>query len=307
MREYMKNKNEYMEDGRRYIEEIRECRCNEKKENAYLLTCKILERGKKEYTYSFEEEAYLLKGSYFGTKGFWLSDKAKTQVQRAIADFENKIGKAKNGIWIKVDIVPSVMTLYYDFYLKGRFHFLLEYLDEEHKKIIRYREGATLQEMISEITRCMIDQDICAIIRQSDKDTINRNPLYISAVESGNEPLRLLLKLYYRIANEKECDMLSALFGTRVLPSLEEEYDQTYVVDADTIQSAILVRSGYDIRHKPYFAMRGFTHTKWQLNPHTKLGVDAAPNDAETISFQEYLELFEDDHELRKESAKNEK
>ena len=77
---------------------------------------------------------------------------------------------------------------------------------------------------------------------------------------------------------------------------------ETYVVDAGTVQSAILERSGYHISHRPYFSMWNATRSKWELNPYTKTGVDAAPKDAETISFQEYLELFEDDHELRKES-----
>ena len=72
---------------------------------------------------------------------------------------------------------------------------------------------------------------------------------------------------------------------------------ETYVVDAGTIQSAILEQSGYRIIHRPFFSMWNATHSKWELNPYTKTGVDAAPKDAETISFQEYLELFKDDHE----------
>ena len=38
--------------------------------------------------------------------------------------------------------------------------------------------------------------------------------------------------------------------------------------------------------------MNGSTHEAYSLNPHTKSGVDAAPDEAETISFEEYLELF---------------
>ena len=74
-----------------------------------------------------------------------------------------------------------------------------------------------------------------------------------------------------------------------------------------SIQSAILNRSGYRISHRPFFSMRYATRSKWELNPHAKTGVDAAPNDAETISFQEYLKLFEDDHESRKENTENER
>ncbi len=102
-------------------------------------------------------------------------------------------------------------------------------------------------------------------------------------------------------------DMRNKELEERVLQSLPEEYDRTYVVDADTIQSAILNRSGYRISHRPFFSMRYATRSKWELNPHAKTGVDAAPNAAETISFQEYLKLFEDDHESRKENTENER
>lgn len=87
----------------------------------------------------------------------------------------------------------------------------------------------------------------------------------------------------------------------------ENMENKTYAVDADTIQNSILDRSGYHISHRPFFSMWNSTHSKWELNPHTKVAVDAAPKDAETISFQEYLKLFEDDHGSRKESMEDER
>lgn len=79
----------------------------------------------------------------------------------------------------------------------------------------------------------------------------------------------------------------------KTLQTLLKEYDKYYVVDASTVKSAILRRSGYKILHRPYFAMKNSTHEKWQLNPHTKLGIDAAEIDAKAMPFKEFLKMFE--------------
>ena len=79
----------------------------------------------------------------------------------------------------------------------------------------------------------------------------------------------------------------------KTLPQLSKEHDKYYVVDASTVKFAVLRRSGYKILHRPYFAMRNSTHEKWQLNPHTKTGIDAAEIDTKAIPFKEFLRLFE--------------
>ena len=83
-------------------------------------------------------------------------------------------------------------------------------------------------------------------------------------------------------------------FRRRVLPELPEEYNKDYIVSCRDIKVGLLRRSGYVIRHRPYFAMSNSTHAAWQLNPCTKRGIDAAPDDQTPISFKEYLKMFED-------------
>ena len=97
------------------------------------------------------------------------------------------------------------------------------------------------------------------------------------------------------MASKKERSRFSKIFGFRKLPKMPEEFNKAYVVDSDTISVSLLRRSGYTIFHRPYFAMWNSTHGKWQLNPHLKRGVDAAPIDDSAISFNEYLDLFESD------------
>lgn len=77
-----------------------------------------------------------------------------------------------------------------------------------------------------------------------------------------------------------------------ILPTLSEEYDKPYYVYVSTIPMELMEKSGYRIFHRPNIAMKGSTRTKWQLNPHTKFGVDAGPEEGTTITFEEYLELF---------------
>lgn len=79
----------------------------------------------------------------------------------------------------------------------------------------------------------------------------------------------------------------------KTLPALSEEYNKYYVVDSSTVKYAILRRSGYVILHRPYFSMRNSTHEKWQLNPHTKKGIDATEYDAKSMPFCEFLKIFE--------------
>ncbi len=84
----------------------------------------------------------------------------------------------------------------------------------------------------------------------------------------------------------------------KILPPLPKEFDRFFVVDrsAGSIDISLLRRSGYSFSRWNRFAglPKGATYLKWQLNPHTKCCHDAAPREAEAISFREYLSLFAD-------------
>ena len=53
-------------------------------------------------------------------------------------------------------------------------------------------------------------------------------------------------------------------------------------------------RSDFRILHRPWFAMPGQTHSLIELNPHKKEGVDAGSVNAKTISFTDFLKLYEE-------------
>ncbi len=68
-----------------------------------------------------------------------------------------------------------------------------------------------------------------------------------------------------------------------------------YVVDAATINIRLLRDLGYTIYHRLHLSLTAGIHTrkKWMLCPDRKMGVDAAEAGAEAMSFDEYLDLFE--------------
>ena len=79
----------------------------------------------------------------------------------------------------------------------------------------------------------------------------------------------------------------------RILPALGEEYDRVFTIPQQDIDKELLLRSGYRDLHRPYFAMKGSTHTRCEINPCKKTVVDAGKTDAETTSFQAFLKLFD--------------
>ena len=295
----MKNENEYRENDRLYIRAIKKCICKEKKDGTYLLTCKIHQRGEHEYLYT-EGETCLKKGS----KVFWLSEEsgvfgksALETAKAAAALFDEKASEIRKEA-VKVTLIENVFFMYYRSNSKGLFDILLDFKAEDGDSVV-ISCSLSIEEMIKEISwqaflRRLGSDPVIEIIKQSTEENIGANPLYKKALETGNDLLCRQMKLYYRIATEKECSWLERMLGKRILPSLSEDYNRNYVVDSDTINLRLLDDSGYTVLHRPYFAMMGSTHEKWQLNPHTKGGVDAAKTEEESISFSDYLKLFEE-------------
>lgn len=80
---------------------------------------------------------------------------------------------------------------------------------------------------------------------------------------------------------------------TIILPFLGAEYDKNYYIKRREMDFDLLALSGFRIGHEPYWSMAGLTHEIYQINPHTKFGIDAASAKAKTITFQEFLQLYE--------------
>lgn len=292
----MKNPNEYRIGDRLYIEKIKSCSCTEKRGDDYLLCCRIHQRGDKYYLY--EPGAGRLRTVLTGEKYLYLSEAAQQTVDHTVRQFDEEISKEVLNYYVKVEIYEGKVILWYRRLSRSHFAAVLTYPNEEGVLCKQYFPVTGLESLIRELSfgcwRKLFPEGACSIeeLHHGTREGVEKNPLYLSAGASGDVLMQKQLKIVYRVASPEDCAWLSEKTGKPVLPSLPEAYDRKYYVRTDSIDFDTLHRSGYQLLHRPYFAMNGSTHEAYSLNPHTKSGVDAAPDEAETISFEEYLELF---------------
>ncbi|MBS7262665.1 MAG: hypothetical protein KIG36_03540 [Eubacteriales bacterium] len=292
MKEYSpKNPNEYNLDGKRYIKKIRRCSCEEKRGDFYILECKIHQRGSHTYTYTPKEDYITGFGSQ--NKVLYLSDDAMNTVIKTISDFEEETEQARKRRSVKVPFRDCLISIYYQQSGSGDFEYYSEYSDSNKTVRKFYKHDDPLHWLLCDVSDLINKHSDNKIeIVHCSKATIKENPIYQATLEQKDELFIAILKLHYGIADDHKCSFLSKLLGHRILPSLPEEYNKDYVIESGGVDYKLLHHSGYDMRHRPYFAMQGSTHSRITLNPHTKYGIDAGKIDAEAISFQEYLKLF---------------
>ena len=285
------NTNEYVIDAKRFIQQIKRCRCKSTIDGNYNVECKIRQRGEHEYTY-LKERGFIQRIN--SLKGFYLSDEASATVEDAIAEYDKAAETAKT-TYVRTDVPELDLTFYYQ-YDNGVLNLYQEYrLDgHEHTTI---NIGESLADVLwwHVYPHHLLDnRDTYDALFRSTADTLKDNPFYVSAVNTGNEQFELALKLYYRVADASECKKLEEQTGKRILPSLSEEFDKGYYVKPTDELIKLIINSGYKISHKPNMTMMGFTRLAISLNPHTKTGVDAARSGEPVIEADEFLEMFKD-------------
>ena len=291
-KEYLpKNPNEYNLDGKHYIEKINHCSCDEKEGEFYKLKCRIHQRGWNTYIYKLKED-HITK---FGTtdKVLYLSDAAIYAVIKTVSNFEEEAKQSRKLECVKAPFNDCHIDIYYHQSESGDFEYYSEYSDADitvKKHYKRYKPLHWLLCDLSDLINKHSDKKIEII--HCSKTTIKENPIYQATLKQKDELFTAILKLHYGIAEDDECYYLSKLLNHRILPSLPEEYNNDYVIEGG-VDYKLIENSGYSMWHRPYFAMSGSTHRRITLNPHTKYGLDAGKVNAEAISFQEYLKLFD--------------
>ena len=305
VREYLpKNQNEYILEGNRVVEKIRTCECLDRHENDYILECRIHQRGRHEYRYSLGNR--FISKCFNNNRVFFLSDEAQDTVMAAIARYQKKIEETKNWRGVTVPCGDSAVDIRYH-PKHGGVDYFLAYNVREKRKETFYESLDAIHWLLCDLANLLHRNSETAelekqcIAMQSSAETIGQNPVYAAAIKQGDEMFSKLLKLHYGIADLQEQTSLSDCLGWRILPALPEFYNRDYYVKADTIGAddyLLLKRSGYKILHRPYFGMKGSTHSMFTLNPNKKVGIDAAPIGEVSVSFQEYLTLFEGDNAM---------
>ncbi len=290
----MKNHNEYYFDDKLYIKSIKRCSCNKQLGDYFELECKIHQRGEHEYYYA-EDTGYISR--HIGGKKLWLESEALQDIWAAVECFCRDVSALRDAADGSIDIKNPDFTFYYKRAPLHRYNTLCAGI-QNGSMHLQYNKNTSIDEMIWGLRSWYYDYNdipreaINAIINSSRND-IKQNPIYNCAVQNNDELLKHQLLVHYSIADKKECSWLAKFTGNKILPPLPEEYNRYYIVDTDTVDTTLLHRSGYTILHRPYFSMHNSTHKKWMLNPHTKEGVDAAADDAGSMAFSDFLELFE--------------
>ena len=292
--EQMKNKNEYRDGDRLYIDKIKKCICIGHTGDIYHLFCKIIQRGEHDYVYSKDGE-YIAKE---GNKKLWLLDNSKASVYEAIVKFKETLTRIRQVPGKPITLCDGTISVIYERLSWDKYNYLIQKKLQDGSVTESYHENTSVRNMLFNIS-WVLDrkyESVRNILRRASNETINDNPVYIAALENNDVVLQYRLKLFYNLVTNEDCLWISKHLGVRILPKLSEEYDKVYVIDVNSISGpdfALLDNSGYEIWHRPYFAMRGCTHLKYEFNPHTKHVLDAAKVDAEAIAFEEYLKLFE--------------
>ena len=262
MNKNSKGPNLYKMDDKYYIKDIKSIEVKKRVNNVYYIHCIIRMKGDNYYTY-IKDNNYI--ENQYKTDILYLENNAIEKINNEINVFESLLKELDNG--------------------KYRYKTISINYKEKENNIYDYR------------------------VEQYDDDFnkeyyVFQNEKYLNFIKLGNSIIELArikndrkVELGIKVLNKEEtieeCIELKNILGINILPKASIEHNKNYVIsNIDSDISEILDYSGYKILHRPYFSMRGSTHSKWTLNPYTKEGVDAAPKDAEAISFEEFMNIF---------------
>ena len=279
--------NVFYRDGKTFVKRIKSCDVRCKSEDtdgiSYLLYCKIPKCGSDRF--SFVAGSRFIR-SY--NKVLWLEDDALETINGVIGEYERERQSIRDrrktfkcARWEEYGI-----SVYYEYCAPDemRFNVYAEANGVEFK-IVRFATVETVFAMIKEFSG-----DENAIPKRGD---IENNPLYLSAVKYGDKRLIAELNFVYGTPSKEDLHILESVDGIKRLPELSEEYDRCFALDYYDKAILTLKTSKYDFIHTPGFSMKGLTRSKLLVNPHKKYVVDAAKIDAPTITFDEFLKLFD--------------
>lgn len=308
MTDQLKNKNEFRENGNLYIRELRRCSCVRKEKDEYTLYCWVHQRGKDYYSFR-KEDKWITKKNSAGRK-LWLGEDAMNTVLKAIDAFDAESADPHAYAFDVLNLTDC--ELFQIFYRPAednrkvdfteRFDFILRYrrydASEGKKTITERKNNITWKEILRNLRLHIRREDTREIIQTPTPETISQHPLAAAAQKAGLVQLEKIIRLFYHLEDREDCRILAEMTGHRILPPLPKEYNHDYTVVAASMTGndyRLLKISGYELLHRPYFGMKGLTHTKILLNPHTKYGLDAAGIEKPAITFGEFLKLFDNE------------
>ena len=260
---------DYKFQGKCYLKTIKCCEGIGKRGDCFTLCCKIPGRGNKEYSF--------IRGTDFlqrNGRKVWLAGENLQRVSKEAERFESNceiaLGEKKGFARAVFDDV--------DLFFRIR--------DEEHYEV--YREDRKNGQVV-----LFPLLSVKELIRLSGKESeCNRDhPLYRSALKSGNQYLCWQMEKLFAPAPRKK----AAVCKRKILPVVGEEMNREFCLEQEKIAVKSFAESGYEVYHRPYFAMGGMTHSRMTVNPWKRKVADAAPIDAIPMSWEEFVRMLENE------------
>ena len=265
-------------DDKYYVKKIKALKCVKRIGDEYFISCDIKMRGYKEYKYKRNEDyitRYIPKVEA-RPKILYLERIALNQIIDLINEFDLNIHS--------LDMDKYKIGDFYINYKGNKDGTYDLYFEYNHAKF--YKKNISIIPYFMRLDLFPLDKFIIT-------DDLETNPLYILAKKRNDSELEGKIRIYYNAETNEDIDRIREKAGCEILPKLDESHNIDYIVNNITDENVkILEASGYRMIHRPHFAMRGSTHSKWILNPYNKSGVDAAKDDDNAISFHEFLNLF---------------
>ena len=283
-------------DGKWWLDGFRSCICNRKVGDNYVVTCKIHRRGWPRNYDCTKKADRLVRDE----KSWCLTVEARKTVLNAICSYERRTAELEIGSHISVQILQANTQVFLRRRDKETFDAVVkDAYDQERPETCwlgKFPIGKIIRE--TAFRRCFWQGDkdlheLSDLLWRTPAEQLPENPFYLAARASGDELLRLQIRLFYNLADVEDCRKLEKALGYRILPPLGEKFDRDFVIPSEEIDDDLLRQSGYVILHRPYLSMQGYTQNLWRINPHKKGGVDAAKTGAEVTSFQDFLSMFE--------------
>lgn len=151
----------------------------------------------------------------------------------------------------------------------------LETLKEKYRKFY-----------ISEGTKVFLNEDIWV-------DRMKLSILFKEKLLEKGIDEKEYMEMNGRLLREKDPDFNISVNETdAMMINDKDDPERVIIVESSKELAKCLEDEGYRIWHKPYFAMPGYTHSKWTVKPDKKEALDAAKNDLKAITAEEFIKTF---------------
>lgn len=260
------------------VDKLAECICTAKVGEDYILNCTIPEKGK--FIGICNAKANALIARQKKTQQEYeivLSEVATETLKKAIEKAEKIISR-----------LPITEGATFNYYRKGTKYTFVFSTTENEIKIIHIESDIDFATVIETLRRFSIYKTAPTTVSE-----LEQNPFFDLAKQKNDEETQIWLQNYYikwyakfkKYQNEKYKSKL-------VLPIVSEEFNKDYIIDADTVNIALLDKNGYTIHRRASTYTDYRIHGYWTLNPYKRTAIEGAKDATNAIIFSDYLAQF---------------